>query len=131
MGIANFATESFFKMQLHSIDTVENIQPADFKKNYYIPQKPLVITGLAKEWPAYKKWSWDYFKEIVGDKKVGLYNNVKSDAYTPINTADDYKTFGEYVDMIKQGPAAWRIFLFNIFVIYNSKLFLGNFTGKI
>jgi hypothetical protein len=76
-------------MQLHPIDTVENIQPADFKNNYYIPQKPLVITGLAKEWPAYKKWSWDYFKEIVGDKKVALYNNVKSDGYTRINTADD------------------------------------------
>ncbi|HJY21814.1 MAG TPA: cupin-like domain-containing protein [Hanamia sp.] len=102
-------------MQLHSIDTVENILPEDFKTNYYDLKRPLVITGLAKEWPAYKKWSWDYFKEIVGDKKVGLYNNIKSDAYTPINTADDYKTFGEYVDMIKQGPAAWRIFLFNIF----------------
>ncbi|MDZ4795107.1 MAG: cupin-like domain-containing protein [Bacteroidota bacterium] len=51
----------------------------------------------------------------MGDKKVPLYNNVKSDAYTPINTADDYKTFGEYIDMISDGPAAWRIFLFNIF----------------
>lgn len=46
---------------------------------------------------------------------MALYNNVKSDAYTPINTADDYKTFGEYIDMISAGPAGWRIFLFNIF----------------
>ncbi len=102
-------------MQLEKVDIVESISPDDFKNNYYIPMKPLVITGLAKQWPAYKKWTWDYFKEIVGNQKVGLYNNVKSDAYTPINTADDYKTFGEYVDMIKKGPAAWRIFLFNIF----------------
>ena len=102
-------------MQLHSIDTVEDIEPDNFKNNYYLRQKPIVITELAKKWPAYKRWSWDYFKEIVGDKKVGLYNNVKSNAYTPVNTADDYKTFGEYIDMIQQGPAAWRIFLFNIF----------------
>lgn len=102
-------------MKLNSIDKVENIDPEDFRKNYYEPKKPLIITGLAKEWPAYEKWNWDFFKGIVGDKRVGLYNNVKSDAYTPINTADDYKTFGEYVDMIKSGPAAWRIFLFNIF----------------
>ena len=74
-------------MELHSIDTVENIEPDNFKNNYYLPQKPLVITELAKKWPAYKRWSWDYFKEIVGDKKVGLYNNVKSNAYTPVNTA--------------------------------------------
>ena len=102
-------------MKLKPVDKVENISPEDFKKNYYNKMKPVVITGLAKDWPAYEKWNWDYFKEIVGNVKVGLYNNVKSDAYTPINTADDYKTFGEYIDMIKEGPAAWRIFLFNIF----------------
>ena len=102
-------------MHLKPVDTVTNITPEEFKTKYYQPQIPVVITEMAKEWPAYKKWNWDYFKTIVGDKKVGLYNNIKSDSYTPINTADDYKTFGEYVDMIQKGPAAWRIFLFNIF----------------
>lgn len=102
-------------MHLRPVDKVATISPAEFKEKYYEPMKPVVMTDLAKEWPAYSKWNWQYFKEIVGDKKVGLYNNVKSDAYTPINTADDYKTFGEYVEMIQQGPAAWRIFLFNIF----------------
>jgi hypothetical protein len=102
-------------MELKAIDKVENISAEDFKKNYYNTMKPLIITGLAKQWPAYHKWNWDYFKQIVGNVKVGLYNNIKSDAYTPINTADDYKTFGQYIDMIKEGPAAWRIFLFNIF----------------
>ena len=102
-------------MELKTIDKVEDISPEDFKKNYYDKMKPLIITGLAKKWPAYHKWNWDYFKEIVGNEKVALYNNVKSDAYTPINTADDYKSFGEYIEMIKAGPAGWRIFLFNIF----------------
>ncbi len=102
-------------MQLQPIDVVDNISAADFKQQYYSPQKPLVIKDLSKSWPAYEKWNWDYFKQLVGEQQVGLYNNIKSDAYTPINTADDYKTFGEYIDMISQGPAAWRIFLFNIF----------------
>ncbi len=102
-------------MTLQPIDVVDKISPEDFKRNYYTPKRPLIIKDLAKAWPAYSKWNWDYFKSLVGDKQVGLYNNVKSDAYTPINTADDYKTFGEYIDMISQGPAAWRIFLFNIF----------------
>jgi hypothetical protein len=102
-------------MLLQPIPVVSSIQAEDFKKNYYQTKKPLIIKDLAKQWPAYNKWDWEYFKTVVGDKKVALYNNVKSDAYTPINTADDYKTFGEYVDMIRQGPAAWRIFLFNIF----------------
>ena len=102
-------------MLLKPVDRVETIDPADFRKNYYDPLKPLIITGLAKTWPAYHKWNWDFFKAAVGDVKVGVYNNVKSDAYTPVNKADDYMTFGQYIDMIRKGPAAWRIFLFNLF----------------
>src|SRR6478736_7493277 len=102
-------------MRLQPIEKIGTISDQDFKKHFYQPGKPVVLRDLAKKWAAYTKWNWDYFKEIVGDKKVALYNNVKSDAYTPINKADDYKTFAEYVDMIRSGPAAWRIFLFNIF----------------
>jgi hypothetical protein len=102
-------------MQLKPVATYDVMDPEVFKRDFYKPGIPVVIRSLSKDWPAYKKWNWDYFKQLVGDKKVPLYNNVKSDAYTPINTADDYKTFGEYIDMISQGPAAWRIFLFNIF----------------
>jgi len=102
-------------MQLHKVDRVDSIRPEDFRDQYYTPMKPLVITNLSMQWPAYQKWNWDFFKSIVGNVEVGLYNNIKSDAYTPINTADDYMKFGDYIDMVRKGPAEWRIFLFNIF----------------
>ena len=102
-------------MHLQPIEKIGSISDQDFKQNYYKPGIPVVLTDLAKQWPAYNKWTWSYFKEIVGNKKVGIYNNIKSDAYTPVNKADDYISFGEYVDMVSQGPAEWRIFLFNIF----------------
>jgi hypothetical protein len=102
-------------MKLQSVDRVESIGARAFMDRYYTPMKPLVITNLAKQWPAYHKWNWDYFRSIIGEVNVGLYNNVKSDAYTPINTADDYMKFGAYIDMLRKGPSQWRIFLFNIF----------------
>jgi hypothetical protein len=102
-------------MLLLPIDVVATITPELFQKNYYEPQKPLIIKDMATHWPAYQKWNWSYFKELVGEKKVPLYHNEKSNGYTAVNMADDYKTFGEYVDMISKGPAGWRIFLFNIF----------------
>jgi hypothetical protein len=102
-------------MKLQAIPVFDNIEPQLFRDEFYLPQKPVVVRNIAREWPAYQKWNWDHFKQLVGNKRVGLYNNTKSDAYTPINTADDYKTFGEYIDMISKGPAGWRIFLFNIF----------------
>ena len=102
-------------MLLKPVDRVGSISSEDFQQRYYKTMTPVVITDLAKDWTAYNKWNWQYFKEVVGDKTVGIYNNIKSDSHTPVNTADDYKSFGEYVDMISSGPAGWRIFLFNIF----------------
>ncbi len=102
-------------MQLKAIDVVESISAQDFKQKYYKPMKPVIIKNLAKEWPAYKKWNWDYFIDTVGNTDVGVYNNVKSDAYTPINTADAYMKFGDYLKKVKAGPLDLRIFLFNIF----------------
>ncbi|TKK64186.1 transcriptional regulator [Ilyomonas limi] len=102
-------------MQLHPVDVVNDISPGDFRKTYFIPKIPVVMQSMARQWPAFTKWDWDYLKEVAGNKKLGIYNNVKSDAYTPINKADDYTTFGEYIDMIRKGPAQWRIFFFNIF----------------
>ncbi len=102
-------------MQLKPVEKLSSIACNKFKQAYYLPMKPVVITDLAKQWPAYKKWNWEYFKEIVGNTEVGVYNNIKSDAYTPINTADDYMKFGNYLDMVKKGPVGLRIFLFNIF----------------
>ncbi|UAY52288.1 cupin-like domain-containing protein [Ferruginibacter albus] len=102
-------------MLLKPVDKIETISPENFKANYYNAEEPVVITGLAKQWSAYNKWNWDYFTEVVGETKVGVYNNIKSDAYTPINTADDYMKFGDYLQQVKKGPLELRIFLFNIF----------------
>lgn len=102
-------------MHLKPVDVVNEIDRESFRKRYYEPQLPLVIRHLSRDWPAYSKWSWDYLASVAGDKTVGIYNNSKSDAHTRVNRADDYTSFGAYVDMVRRGPAAWRIFLFNIF----------------
>jgi hypothetical protein len=87
----------------------------NFKRDFYNPQIPCIIKNFEYNKEAKEKWNWDYFKSILGDKEVGVYDNKKSDAYTPINKADGYMKFGEYLDMVKKGPVELRIFLFNIF----------------
>lgn len=102
-------------MQLHPVDVAYDISSEEFKQKYYYQNKPLILRNLSKQWPAYTKWTWNYLQQVAGDKQIPIYNNVKSDAYTPINKADGYTSFGEYIDMIRKGPAEWRIFFFNIF----------------
>jgi hypothetical protein len=102
-------------MELTKIERVRTISKEEFREKYLIPQKPVIITELSKQWPAHTKWTWDYFKSIVGDVKVGVYNNTRAGAKVPVNGADDYMKFGEYLDLIRKGPVELRIFLFNIF----------------
>ena len=113
-------------MELQLVEKLHDISPADFKKNYYQAMRPVVLTGLASTWPAYQKWNWDYFKKVLGHIEVGVYNNVKSDAYTPVNKADAYMLFGEYLDLVRRGPVDLRIFLFNLF--QNAPELVDDFT---
>lgn len=102
-------------MKLHPVDVVDRISPEQFRKNYYDKQKPVIIKNLSQDWKAHKKWDWDYINYCAGHKMVGVYNNVKSDAYTPINKADGEMLFSEYLEKVRKGPLQLRIFLFNIF----------------
>ncbi|RZL31556.1 MAG: cupin-like domain-containing protein [Pedobacter sp.] len=101
------------KFDLSPIDVVDDISKVDFEKNYLIPRKPLVIKNMAKEWPAYQKWSMDYMKKVVGEKIIPLYDSSKADPSKPINAAAAEMKFTEYIDLIKETPTDLRIFLFD------------------
>ncbi|MBU1374057.1 MAG: cupin-like domain-containing protein [Bacteroidetes bacterium] len=100
---------------LNKVDVVDNISPADFKKNYLDKRKPLVIKNLTKDWPAREKWTTDYLKSIAGDLEVPLYDNSKADPSKPINSAAAQMKLGDYLDLIKREPTELRIFFFNLF----------------
>src|SRR5476649_2885354 len=100
---------------LSPIDTVDTISPADFKKIYLDPRRPLVIKGLTNDWPAREKWTPAYLKEAVGKKVVPLYDNSKADPAKPINSSAAEMPFDDYIDLIMSEPTELRIFFFNIF----------------
>ncbi|KIO78014.1 cupin [Pedobacter lusitanus] len=101
------------KFDLTQIDCVDDISKEDFEKNYLNARKPLVIKNMAKNWPAYQKWSMDYMKTVVGDKLVPLYDSSKADPSKPINASAAEMKFADYIDLIKTTPTDLRIFLFD------------------
>lgn len=102
-------------MQVRPIDSVKEICPADFHTHYLIPGKPLILKDLSRQWPAYEQWTWDYFKSLAGAVEVPVYNNTRAGARVLVNGGDGTMKFGAYLDLIRQGPSEWRIFLFNLF----------------
>eukprot|EP01119_Soliformovum_irregulare_P021451 TRINITY_DN7143_c0_g1_i1.p1 TRINITY_DN7143_c0_g1~~TRINITY_DN7143_c0_g1_i1.p1 ORF type:complete len:197 (+),score=31.41 TRINITY_DN7143_c0_g1_i1:119-709(+) len=51
----------------YRIERISDITPEDFFRNYYLPQKPVILTGMMKDWPAREKWTNDYLKQQIGE----------------------------------------------------------------
>lgn len=102
-------------MKLVQIDRIKNISKEDFIKNYYKPQKPVVIEGFTKHWSAYEKWNFDYIKQIAGEKEVPIYDDRPVDYKDGFNEAHAKMKMADYIDLLKSKPTKYRIFLWNIF----------------
>lgn len=96
------------------IQIVKDISKEEFIKNYYKPQIPVLIQGLTKDWPAYKKWNLDYIQQLAGEREVPLYNNEptkgKQSSAVPVKKMKLY----DYVQILKDGPTDLRIFFYDI-----------------
>ncbi len=97
------------------IDEVDSISFEDFQKNYFIPQRPLKIKNLMKDSPAMNKWSIDFFKEKLGHIDVGVFDDGIEILDRPNNIPIDKMNFGQYLDLIRNGPTDKRLFAFNIY----------------
>jgi len=101
-----------------TIDRVEGITRKEFQENYMKPQKPVIIKYFyGKDAPLYSKWTFDFFKEELGDIQVGVFDvegkERKDDR--SYKKAEDFMNFGDYLDLLQRGPTTKRLFLFNIF----------------
>ncbi len=98
---------------LKPIDVIDEISQEEFQEKYLKARKPVVIKNMAKNWPAYQKWTMDYIKEVVGDVTVPLYDSAKADPSAPINAPATEMKFADYIDLIQKEPTDLRIFFFD------------------
>ncbi|WP_026775473.1 cupin-like domain-containing protein [Polaribacter sp. Hel_I_88] len=101
-------------LNLSQIDRVETITKQDFIKNYFKPQKPVVIERFIEDWPAFSKWNLTYIKEVAGDKTVPLYDDRPVDFKDGFNEPHGTMKMADYVDLLKREPTKFRIFLWNV-----------------
>jgi ribosomal protein L16 Arg81 hydroxylase len=105
-------------MRERCIHVVNKISDTDFKKNYLLPQKPLIIKGFANAYPAGKKWTMDYIMEVCGDVTIDLFDNLNSNKSSAFTTPDTKMKFADYINIIQENtPTSLRMFLFNMFKV--------------
>ncbi|MES2762629.1 MAG: cupin-like domain-containing protein [Bacteroidota bacterium] len=100
-----------------NIPSISASDVKEFNEKYFKPQKPVLIKGLANQYPAGTKWTIDHIKKVCGDVEVDIFDNSNTSNTSSAFTTPDLKmNFGKYVDTIIQDkPSSLRMFLFNMF----------------
>lgn len=98
---------------LQDIPRVKTITKEVFLRDYFKPQKPVVIERFIEDWPAFTQWNLEYMKETVGDKVVPLYDDRPVDYKDGFNEPHARMKMSDYIDLLKREPTKFRIFLWN------------------
>jgi len=52
------------------VDRRSNLTPREFREEYLKPKLPLILQGEVEQWPAYRKWTLDFFREEYGQLEM-------------------------------------------------------------
>lgn len=102
------------KFKLKPIERVKNVTKEDFVKNYYKPQRPVLIEDLTKDWDAFEKWNLDYIQSLAGDQVVPLYNNKPTKGNQKSAEPAAHMKLYDYIEILKTKSTDLRIFFFNL-----------------
>ena len=102
------------KLDLQSIPRVRGISKEEFLKEYFIPQKPVVMEDLTADWAAREKWNFEYFREKVGEIVVPIYDGKPAKGHQSSHGPTMKIKMKEYIDSLKKGPTDLRMFFFNL-----------------
>ena len=98
-----------------TVDIVKDIGPDYFWDTYLSPEKPVILRGLWKNYPAATKWTIEYFKQELGSVEVGVFDESKEHGDRSIKKAPIKMKFSDYLNTLGEEDSKLRLFLFNIF----------------
>jgi hypothetical protein len=91
-----------------TIERRERLSRDEFYEQYYYQNRPVIITGMLKEWPAMTKWDFDYLRERCGDREVEVQFGRESDPNFEINAPahKEMMLFRDYVDLVEKAAVS-------------------------
>ncbi|NEQ68256.1 MAG: cupin-like domain-containing protein [Symploca sp. SIO2D2] len=94
--------------QQMSIERVSKLSAREFKRKYFGPGQPVIITDAIESWEARSLWSPNYFKENFGDIKVIVQIREVDKACEPSyfleKGQEEEMTIREYLKEVESNP---------------------------
>jgi Cupin-like domain len=108
-----------------SVDRASSLTGSEFLERYYSQNKPVLLTGFAREWPAVEKWCPEYFKsrfgsaniEVMADRNTGSDYEINRDRFRYAMTME------KYVELIEASAKTNNLYM----VAHNRTLRLPEF----
>lgn len=94
------------------LDTVDRDR---FLRDCKKPARPVIVTRLTRDWPAYDKWSVDFLRDRAGDVVVPLYDSKPSRNRKHQHAPAARMRLDAYFDRLESGENDLRLFFFNFF----------------
>jgi len=104
----------FNAIKHQKVKRLETISKQDFVAEYKNTSTPVILSQLTKDWPATKKWSFDYLEKIAGDNIVPVYSSKPAINKEHQHAATMSITLADYLKMLKNGENDLRLFFYNV-----------------
>lgn len=101
-------------IKLKPIPKVAGLNKKEFDDRYLYSHSPVVMTDLVQEWPAFSKWTPDFFKNVHGNNQVKIYDQSYAQAGSSYMKSTKEIPFSEYIESLLEKNIDMRIFLYNI-----------------
>jgi ribosomal protein L16 Arg81 hydroxylase len=100
-----------------AVENAADLSVEEFNRKYLIPQKPVLLKGLANLQPTGEKWTIDWFKQEMGDLKVGVFDDTKiSHTYSTTVNPDLKVPFSKFLDILASNkPSNLRMFRWDLY----------------
>lgn len=91
-----------------TIERRSHVTADEFRHGYYARNRPVILTGLARDWPAYQLWTPDYLRGRCGDQEVEVMNGRESDDRYEVNSESHRHRirFADYVDRVTSAASS-------------------------
>ncbi|RDJ00739.1 hypothetical protein B5K05_33245 [Rhizobium phaseoli] len=88
-----------------TIERRSKLSSDEFFERYYAQNWPVVITDLVQQWPAFEKWSPDYFRKHYGEVVVDIQANRQTDPVYEVflKGHTEKVTLGDFSQMVLEG----------------------------
>jgi LPS sulfotransferase NodH len=88
-----------------AVERRDGVSRGEFLERYYAANRPVILQGLMREWPALSRWTPDYLKQALQGVEIEIMAGREADADFERNCQAHRARvpFADYVDMVYNG----------------------------